>query len=76
MKRGVVVRCLLCPKKGGAMKPTSLFTSQANYNYYYPPIQNKQKSAQKQSDFCNNEVPPQYDFDEQPYVVNVVKRQL
>lgn len=26
-KSGLVVNCFLCPKKGGAMKPTNIFTS-------------------------------------------------
>ena len=27
MKKGLMIKCLLCCKKGGAMKPTNIFTS-------------------------------------------------
>jgi hypothetical protein len=33
-KRGLMVKCLLCPKRGGAMKPTNIFTSAENYRKY------------------------------------------
>jgi len=34
-RRGLHVRCILCPKRGGAMKPTSIFSTQENYMRYH-----------------------------------------
>lgn len=31
LKRGLMVNCLLCPKKGGAMKPTNIFTTNHSF---------------------------------------------
>jgi len=36
MKKGLMVKCLLCSKKGGAMKPTNIFQSYDKYQKYYP----------------------------------------
>jgi hypothetical protein len=30
------VQCLLCPKRGGAMKPTNIFSTVDNYKKYNP----------------------------------------
>ena len=34
MKRGLTVQCLLCPKKGGAMKPTNIFCTLEKYKIF------------------------------------------
>lgn len=39
-----MVTCILCPKKGGAMKPTNIFTSVDNYKKY----NNNNSSSKKQ----------------------------
>ena len=33
-KRGLMVPCLLCPKKGGALKPTNIFTTNEHFKKY------------------------------------------
>ena len=35
MQRGVMVKCILCPKRGGAMKPTSIFRRAEHYQFYH-----------------------------------------
>ena len=35
LRRGLQVQCVLCPKRGGAMKPTSVFSSYDHYMRYY-----------------------------------------
>jgi len=47
MKRGLVVNCMLCPKKGGAMKPTNIFTSFDNYKKYNSGNSHGKKSHKK-----------------------------
>jgi hypothetical protein len=42
-KRGLMVNCMLCPKKGGAMKPTNIFTSIENYRKYNPNLSANKK---------------------------------
>lgn len=34
-KRGIQVKCILCPKRGGAMKPTSIFTTNEHFMRYH-----------------------------------------
>jgi len=35
LKRGIQVKCILCPKRGGAMKPTSIFTTHEHFMQYH-----------------------------------------
>lgn len=43
-----MVNCMLCPKKGGAMKPTNIFTSFENYKKYNSSsTHNSKKSGKK-----------------------------
>ena len=42
-----MVNCMLCPKKGGAMKPTNIFTSIENYRKYNPNISANKKPQKK-----------------------------
>jgi hypothetical protein len=44
-ERGQMVKCFLCPKKGGSMKPTNIFSSYDNYYDYK--IRNLTKKAGK-----------------------------
>ncbi len=50
-KRGLVVKCLLCPKLGGAMKPTNIFSTAENYKMYNNPqnASSSKKSSKKNS---------------------------
>ena len=32
LQRGLMIKCMLCPKRGGAMKPTNIFSS---YEKFY-----------------------------------------
>lgn len=50
MKRGLMVKCLFCPKRGGAMKPTNIFSSAENFKRFNPSSNshNPKKSAKKQ----------------------------
>ena len=41
MRRGIMVKCILCPKKGGAMKPTSIFRTHEHYMRYHTAAQKK-----------------------------------
>src|SRR3569833_4528789 len=36
-KRGLMVQCMLCPKKGGALKPTNIFSSHEHFQRYNQP---------------------------------------
>lgn len=44
-----MVNCLLCPKKGGAMKPTNIFTSAENYRRYNTTSSSSSKKSAKKS---------------------------
>lgn len=50
MKRGLLVKCLFCPKRGGAMKPTNIFSSGENFRRFNPSSNshNAKKSTKKQ----------------------------
>lgn len=46
--RGLTVQCILCPKKGGSMKPTNIFTSAEYYKKYMNAyVSNYKKSSSK-----------------------------
>lgn len=45
-----MVKCLLCPKRGGAMKPTNIFRSQEKYYNQKIKVQIK-KSVKHRQDF-------------------------
>jgi hypothetical protein len=47
-KRGLMVNCMLCPKRGGAMKPTNIFTSKELYNRYNTNHNSSGKKHQRQ----------------------------
>ena len=52
MKRGIMVKCILCPKKGGAMKPTSIFRTWEHYQRYHTAAA-KKKGLQHTNCFAN-----------------------
>ena len=52
LRRGIMVKCILCPKRGGAMKPTNLFRTHEHFMRYYTAAQ-KKKGLQHQNYFSN-----------------------
>jgi hypothetical protein len=41
MRKGLTVRCMLCSRRGGAMKSTNLFTSDAYYKRFNEAVAKK-----------------------------------
>lgn len=56
MKRGLMINCLLCPKKGGAMKPTNIFTTFENYRKYNQSNSSHAKKTTKKHHHYNQSV--------------------
>jgi hypothetical protein len=54
MKRGLMVKCLLCPKRGGAMKPTNIFSSFENFKKYNAASTNHNKKSSKKHIFAQS----------------------
>ena len=52
MHRGIQVKCILCPKRGGAMKPTSIFRKAEHYQFYHNAAA-KKKGLQHENCFAN-----------------------
>lgn len=48
LQKGLMIKCILCPKRGGAMKPTNIFASYQKF-YDWKNITNK-KVSKKQKD--------------------------
>jgi hypothetical protein len=42
-----MVSCMLCPKRGGAMKPTNIFTSVDNYKKFNANSSSSKKHVKK-----------------------------
>lgn len=49
MKTGLLVECMLCPKRGGAMKPTNLFTNNEYWKKYNTSNSSNVKKSKKSS---------------------------
>lgn len=61
-KRGLAVKCFLCPKRGGAMKPTNIFTSTENFRKYNGAASGAKKASGKKhsiSTFASEKLKPQ-----------------
>ena len=41
MRRGLTVKCMLCPRRGGAMKSTNIFSSESHFKRFSEAISKK-----------------------------------
>jgi hypothetical protein len=52
-QRGLMVKCLLCPKRGGAMKPTNIFCTFEKYYEFKRKALGKKSDKNKKEKFNN-----------------------
>jgi hypothetical protein len=65
LERGLMIKCMLCPKRGGAMKPTNIFSSYEKF-YEQKKINMTKKHGKKSLDklqACRPEMMAQVSID-------------